>query len=35
MDKLGTGYLPIAHWIIDEKFLHSERLGHDVGFQQL
>lgn len=31
MDKLGTGYLPIAPWIRNEKFLHSQRLGYDVG----
>lgn len=31
MDKLGTGYQPIAIWIRDEKFLQSQRLGYDVG----
>jgi hypothetical protein len=31
MDKLGSGYQPIAAWISNEKFLHSHRLGYDVG----
>ena len=31
MDKLGSGYQPIAIWIRDEKYLLSQRLGYDVG----